>query len=333
MNLVILVKKAARGNHWGWFLLLVAMVITGAVYRAGLSGAYLFDDYPNIIDNHGVQPGSSSVPDLVRAALSSPSSEFKRPLASLSFAVNYLATGLDPYWMKLTNLVIHLLNGLLVFLLTRKLLQLKRSAIEALSTNDTSSDVAHTGIVAALVAAGWMLLPINLTAVLYVVQRMESMANVFVLLGLLGYVAGRRRMIEAATTLAQNAGSPPYWWPFSVVTRGLILCAISITVPLVIGVLAKETAVMLPLYALLIEWVLFEFKTLVPKLDYRIITLFLLVLAAISRWIRVCLARHASWLTISAGRCCRRLIRCRSTMIISIFRLDYWHRGARWAAS
>ncbi len=40
-----------------------------------------------------------------------------------------------------------------------------------------------------------MLLPINLTGVLYVVQRMESMANLFVLLGLIGYVAGRRRML------------------------------------------------------------------------------------------------------------------------------------------
>jgi len=102
--------------------LAIAFLVTTAVYWPGLQGTYLFDDYPNIVDNPGVQPHDTRISSLVQAALSSPSSEFKRPLASLSFAANYLATGLDPYWMKLTNLVIHLLNGWLVFLLTRALI-------------------------------------------------------------------------------------------------------------------------------------------------------------------------------------------------------------------
>jgi len=65
------------------FILAAAFIVTTAVYWPGLSGAFLFDDYPNIVDNHGVQPDEVSVPSLVRAALSSPSSEFKRPLASV----------------------------------------------------------------------------------------------------------------------------------------------------------------------------------------------------------------------------------------------------------
>ena len=52
-------------------------------------------------------------------------------------------------------------------------------------------------LTAALIAGAWMLLPINLTGVLYVVQRMESLANLFVLLGLAGYVIGRQRMLRA----------------------------------------------------------------------------------------------------------------------------------------
>jgi hypothetical protein len=93
-----------------------------------------------------------------------------------------------------------------------------------------------------LIAAGWMLLPINLTAVLYVVQREESMANLFVLLGLIGYVAGRQRMLRTTSS------------------GGFLLCAASITLPTAIGLLVKETAVMLPLYALLIEWIMFRFS-------------------------------------------------------------------------
>ena len=71
--------KTVHTNCWGWSLLLVAMVITCLVYSAGLSGNYLFDDYPNIVDNHAVQPAKASLSSLAGAALSSSSSEYKRP--------------------------------------------------------------------------------------------------------------------------------------------------------------------------------------------------------------------------------------------------------------
>ena len=277
------------------WLLLAALVLTAAIYWPGLSGGFLFDDYPNIIDNQGVQPKHAGIATLVNAALSSPSSEFKRPLASLSFALNYLASGLDPFWMKLTNLVIHLLNGLAVFLLARVLLRCdvqepfaaisSKSAILAQQEKDdtkadspeknTLRDIKfHAGIVSVLIAAGWMLLPINLTSVLYVVQRMESIANLFVLLGLLGYVTGRLNML--ATQRAANAsgqrGKEHYW--------GFSLCVSSLIFGTAIGVLAKETAVMLPLYAVLIEWLIFDFRNTNIGRDRRIIGLFLLLLAA-----------------------------------------------------
>ena len=183
-------------SSWYFWVLAAALIITTLVYRPGLQGGFLFDDYPNIVDNKGVQPADTSLPSLVTAALSSPSSEIKRPLASLSFAANYLVTGIDPYGMKLTNLVIHLLNGLLVFLLASALLR-----------SVPADQNPHAGIIAALIASAWMLLPINLTGVLYVVQRMESLANLFVLLGLLGYVTARCRML-GLTPIASSAMSP-----------------------------------------------------------------------------------------------------------------------------
>jgi hypothetical protein len=333
-----------RHHHAGWWLLLAAMLLTIAVYSLGLSGSYLFDDYPNIVDNPGVQPHDASVSSLVRAALSSPSSEFKRPLASLSFAANYLATGLNPYWMKLTNLGIHLLNGLLVFLLARGLLStaadLRRppALAEGASVSNDMAGIADSApinpiakgvlpakrtsasTVAALIAACWMLLPINLTGVLYVVQRMESMANLFVLLGLIGYVSGRRRMLGPA------AASSRRYFPstasrgrlgrlhFSPDNHGFIVCVLSITIPAAVGILAKETAVMLPLYAFLVEWILFEFKrpqdtsvdeaseTLPTRRgDRRIIVLFLLALAlpliAGLAWLLPGIFNHEVWAT------------------------------------
>jgi protein O-mannosyl-transferase len=281
-------QHTTRINRTGWWLLFAAFALTIAVYWPGLSGGFLFDDYPNIVDNHGVQPQDASFSSLVGAALSSPSSEFKRPLASLSFAANYLTAGIDPYWMKLTNLVIHLLNGLLVFLLTAALLSSAfvgahpvREVAEK-SRAGCAPTTTRAGTVAALVAAGWMLLPINLTGVLYVVQRMESMANLFVLLGLLGYMEGRRRMLEQAAD-NDSAPSPARrgglgWGRFSISTRGFILCLGSIVACTGVGVLAKETAVMLPLYAVLIEWTVFRFHTRTGQRDNRLLGMFLVML-------------------------------------------------------
>lgn len=305
-------KKHIYGGSW---LIVVALIATTAVYVAGLSGSYLFDDYPNIVDNLSVQPRDASFSELVRAALSSPSSELKRPMASISFAINYLITGLNPYWMKLTNLIIHLLNGLLVFLLTQTLIlnagrgrpmslgratnnmscsgisdslrfegtpesiQQIHSSATAHSYRDenTIEQIKNAGIVAALVATGWMLLPINLTGVLYVVQRMESMANAFVLLGLIGYTASRRRMLSSANPLL-TLSIRKLETKISTYTTYLILCFLSITAITAIGILAKETAVMLPLYALLIEWTVFRFELGDGKRDWRLVLLFLVIL-------------------------------------------------------
>ena len=264
-----------RRPPWRLLALLATCAVILAVYWPGLSGGFLFDDYPNIVDNKGVQPHDASIPSLVGAALSSPATDFKRPLASLSFAINYLTTGIDPYWMKLTNLLIHLLNGWLVYLLSLTLLR-----------SDPSARHPRASLVAALIATGWMLLPINLTAVLYVVQRMESMANLFVLLGLLGYVTGRRHMLDPRHAPPSASFGNMQW-------NGFVFCAASITIPTAIGILAKETAVMLPLYALLIEWTLFRFSQrqkasilqeehrirFSQRHDLRLIGLFLLVLA------------------------------------------------------
>jgi len=173
--------------------------------------------------------------------------------------------------MKLTNLVIHLLNGLLVYILARSLL--------SLVTPDAGKERDRR--IAALIATGWMLLPINLTGVLYTVQRMESMANLFVMLGLIGYVAGRQRMrANADATRAQRRASR---------RSGFLLCAFSVTAPTAAGILAKETAAMLPLYAFLVEWAVLGFRSVTMqendtsaaqlRVDGRLGVLFLFVLA------------------------------------------------------
>lgn len=275
----------------GYVLLGLALLFTIVIYWPGLSGGWLFDDYPNIVDNHGVQPQHVDFRALVTAALSSPASEFKRPLASLTFAANYVFSGLHPWGWKITNLIVHLINGVLVFVLARLLLR----RVDTFNRVDTSQWAIIT---ASFIAGAWMILPINLTAVLYIVQREESLANLFVLLGLIGYIAGRNSMENTAAP-----GDRP--------AHGFLLCCLSLTIPVIVGLTAKETAVMIPLYALCVEWVLFSPATqprhisrhqwLTRRLDWRIGALFFLVLllpALIGlAWLLPSLLDPATWIT------------------------------------
>nr|WP_291774486.1 hypothetical protein [Luteibacter sp.] len=251
--------------------LAILALVTWLVYATGLSGGFVFDDYPNIVDNALVQPEHASPSELVAAALSSPSSELKRPLSSLTFAANFLVGGLDAAPMKATNVVIHLLNGFLLFFVARRLL-----------TRTWATSLPAIDMVAAALALGWLMLPINLTAVLYVVQRMESLANLFVLLGLLGYLRGRDRMLDGQGSLIATL------WPPLVCTA--------------MGVLAKETAVMLPLYALLVEIVVYRFaRRDATGVDRRLLAFhgLVLVLPLVGglAWLLPAVLQPKSWLT------------------------------------
>src|SRR5471030_97780 len=93
-------------------VLALALLATVVVYLPSLHGGYVFDDFPNIVNNLPLHIKHASPSELLGAALATPSSDLGRPLASLTFALNWLATGADPRPMKITNLAIHLLNGI-----------------------------------------------------------------------------------------------------------------------------------------------------------------------------------------------------------------------------
>src|SRR5690348_18181678 len=201
--------------------LVAALAITTLVYWPGVYGGYVFDDFPNIVDNVGVHVAHSTLANWANAAWSSPASTFHRPLASLTFAANWFFSGADPMPMKAVNIGIHLLNGLLLYFMLRELLR----AWQARRGEEVIDEPAAQRL-ALLVAACWLLLPINLMAVLYVVQRMESLCQVFVLAGLWAYLRGRHRMLAATDATGERSG-------FVQATLGIVLGT-------GIGLLSKE---------------------------------------------------------------------------------------------
>lgn len=256
-----------RPRPWlPWLLLALTALATSAVYAPGMAGGWVFDDFPNIVDNGAIHitPEQSTLATWVDSALSSPSSFLRRPLASLTFSMNWYVGNGNPLPFKITNIVIHLANGVLLFCMLRVLLQLlwlRQSRFSVFTTNfppergSGNATVDQTGAtrLALIVTAAWMLLPINLMAVLYVVQRMESLCQVFVLAGLWAYLSGRWMMLTARHTRRDR--------------QGLVLAISGIVLGTILGLTSKETAVLLPVFTFLVEWIVLRF-TRGPLTEY-----------------------------------------------------------------
>ena len=208
------------------------------VYLPGLSGPFVFDDEPNLINNPYIHLESLDWPSLRNAALSGESGLFRRPIASLSFGLNfYLAGGFVAFYFKLTNLIIHGINAALVFLLA------ERVSSRFAGRSKAGPAYSPPRLLPLVVATVWLLHPIQLTSVLYIVQRMTSMSAFFVLAGLLIFFDGRTRFSK------QRPG-------------GLPMMAAGILAGAGIGALCKENALLLPFYAGVIELCCFSRKSL-----------------------------------------------------------------------
>ncbi|MHB1240369.1 MAG: hypothetical protein ACYC18_07690 [Gammaproteobacteria bacterium] len=236
---------ALQGNRARLFVLALLLALTAAAYWPGLAGGYLYDDGPNIVENVRLHIHSLAPDALFSAAFSSHSGPLMRPVSMLTFALNYYAFGLAPYSFKATNLVIHLLNGVLIFWLTTLILRAYRGIRDPAFPEPTARwlSLAVTG--------AWLLHPMNLTPVLYVVQRMASLAALFTLLGLGLYVRARMRMLDGKGGLRAALIGP-------------LACG-------VLAVFSKETGVLLPVYMLVVEAALFRFRTAAGGRD-RVLT-------------------------------------------------------------
>lgn len=199
------------------FLLLV---LCAALYWPGLHGQLVVDDLPNLKPFGDLERGLIHWQEVITDNTSGP---LGRPLAMLSFVADfYLGEG-RVLQFKLTNVLVHLLCGILVYLLAR-LLFVQHRTMEPQARS-------HWALLA---MALWLTAPLFASTVLYVIQRMAQLATLFSLIGLVSYVYGR----EQLDIRFRRGGA-------------FILAAYLIALPL--AVLSKENGAILPLLILVTE--------------------------------------------------------------------------------
>jgi hypothetical protein len=254
-------------------LVALAAVLALAVlaYWPGLPGDFEFDDLATILHNSAIAVERLDYASLRDASLSGAiTGPLGRPIAMVSFALNHYFSGFSPLAYKLTNLAIHLVNGLLVYALAHGLML----GLRAGHGRDIPDRRARWLAVAA--AALWLLHPLNLTSVLYIVQRMTSLAALFTFAAAACYVSGRLRLIDGRRA-----------W------------ALTLLAPALLGGLAalsKETGLLLPVLLLAIEVTVFRFRMPDPTGQRLLIGIYLATVGLPLVVAAAYLLRHPDWL-------------------------------------
>lgn len=157
----------------GGLLLLVVLAISFAVYRPGLAGGFLFDDFANLpaLGRYGGVRDLHSLLWYLTSGIADPAG---RPVALLSFLVDAHNWPAAAFSFKRTNVCIHLLNGVLLWLVLRVLGR-------RILPERQSDWVALGG------ATLWLLHPLWVSTVLYIIQRQAMLAATFSLVGVLAW--------------------------------------------------------------------------------------------------------------------------------------------------
>lgn len=206
------------------FEIICLLFVGGALYWGTLDHTFHFDDKQNIWNNATVQISSLSIDSLIKAGFQG--NMETRPVANMSFALNYYVNGLDVRGYHVVNILVHIFAAVLLFYFVRITMGLP-------PVRERFGDI---GLIPFFTALIWLVHPLHIQSVTYIVQRMNSMAAMFFIMAMLFYVKARidhhnvRRIV---------------FWVMSFLAGILALGS-------------KENAITLPICILLYEWYFFQ---------------------------------------------------------------------------
>jgi protein O-mannosyl-transferase len=218
----ITVPRARRDGVIAVVALLLAVL---TAYANSFSVPFLFDDWFTILHNPKLRQLWP-----IWDAFSPP--EFSgvggRPVANLSFVLNYAISGESVRGFHAGNLVVHFAAGLALFGLVRR--TLKKIERKRALTGEENARATAASYVALLVAALWTLQPLQTQSVTYVSQRTESLMGLFYFLTLYAFA---------------RATEPSAW-------RGWFVVSVASCFA---GMATKEGMATAPVMVLLYDWV------------------------------------------------------------------------------
>jgi len=228
-----------------WFGLIVIGLSVLVIYSNIYNSPFVFDDVPRIVENSTIRDLSNFLsPDKLLEP---------RAIVDFTFALNYRFGKLNVFGYHLVNVLIHILNGFLVYILVSALLKQGHrgsNASAALISESPDFSIRITSLFTALI---FVVHPIQTQAVTYTVQRYASMAAMFYMASVLFYL--KARMTKAGGR-GQGSGIGGQK------LKSFHLSALSyIALSILCGILAflsKQNTASLPLVILVVEYLLID---------------------------------------------------------------------------
>lgn len=202
----------------------ISLFVITLFYWPGLSGNFMLDDLGSLPPLYS----SMDICGFWCGVMSGSTGPTGRPVSLLTFALQF-GSWPNPFNFKLFNLGMHLFNAVLVFFILS--LVLKRFFI-----------VLPVFYIALLATLLWALWPLQVSSVLYVIQRMALLSSFFVLLGILFYLIVRIKLEGE--------------W-FGQLSKWLLLC-FGLSITGLLAIYSKESGVLLLVYVFVLEAILFR---------------------------------------------------------------------------
>jgi len=151
--------------------------ITLYIYLNGAHGPFLYDDFASLsainLNNRAL-----SFEDMLNYIFGNSTGFLGRPVSMASFLLNYQSWPTEPFTLKLTNILIHISIGWLLYIFISTILQkldqeLPKNVVQSISV---------------LTATIWLLHPLHVSTTLYTIQRMAQLSTLFSLLSIIIYL-------------------------------------------------------------------------------------------------------------------------------------------------
>lgn len=179
---------------------LVVAGLTAICFLPALSGSFLnWDDNVNFLGNTAFR---GLGPEQVRWAFSSVLFGHYIPLTRLTWSLNYVLGGMDPWGYHLVNLLLHAANAALVYVVGRRLL-----AAAVGGGAQAGRDQRDLCVAAALAALVFGMHPLRVEPVAWITGRADLLCATFALVAVWAYLCAIERpgpgpMVVSAVALA-----------------------------------------------------------------------------------------------------------------------------------
>lgn len=173
----------AKNSTFASLVFASALIIL--IYSPGFSGSFIFDDFNSIVKNEKLWVDSFGMTAIWQWLNSGSPGVLGRPISMLTFGLNlYIAGEMEPASFKWGNAFFHVVAFFGVYGFCRSLLSVFSDRRMIVDT--------HVSKLALLIALYWALFPLQVSTVLYIVQRMTILSALFSFYALWVYIEWRR---------------------------------------------------------------------------------------------------------------------------------------------